>query len=135
MKDRRMILSTLWIFVTLNYLYCDLMGLMDSGLLKQYVTGKVNGIEINGNFLLAGAILIEVPIAMCFLSRILNYRTNRWFNIVAGLIKTSVMLLTMFVGTPTHYYLFFGTIEIATTLFIVWYAWKWTKPGDALTIN
>ncbi len=28
-KNKRVILSTLWIFVTLNYLYCDLVGLMD----------------------------------------------------------------------------------------------------------
>ncbi|WP_430823641.1 DUF6326 family protein [Carboxylicivirga sp. N1Y90] len=28
-KDRKVILSTLWIFVTLNYLYCDVLSLMD----------------------------------------------------------------------------------------------------------
>ncbi len=127
-KDRKLILSTLWIFVTLNYLYCDVLGFMDSELLKQYLTGIVNGLEINENFLFAGAILIEIPIAMVLLSRILNYRANRWANIIAGLIKTIVMILTMFVGTPTSYYLFFGIIEIATTSFIVWYAWKWTNP-------
>jgi hypothetical protein len=131
-KDRKMILSTLWIFVTLNYLYCDVMGLMDSGLLRQYLTGKVNGMVLNENFLLTGAILMEIPIAMVFLSRILNYRSNRWTNIAAALIKTIVMVLTMFVGTPTHYYMFFGVIEIVTTSGIVWYAWKWTKPGDIL---
>jgi hypothetical protein len=46
-------------------------------------------------------------------------------NIIAGSIKTAVMILTMFVGTPAGYYLFFGIIEIATTAFIVWYAWTW----------
>jgi hypothetical protein len=134
-KDRKVIFSTLWIFVTLNYLYCDVMGLMDSGLLKQYFTGKVNGILINENFLLAGGLLMEIPILMIFLSRILNYRANRWANIIAGSIKTMVMLLTMFVGTPTLYYIFFGTIEIATTSFIALYAWKWTKPEVILADN
>lgn len=125
-KNKRVILSTLWIFVTLNYLYCDLVGLMDSVLLNQYIAGEVNGMEINQGFLLAGAVLMEIPIAMVILSLILSYKSNRWANIIAGLIKTIVMILTMFVG-PTLYYVFFGTIEIATTIFIVFYAWNWSE--------
>ncbi len=96
-------------------------------MLAQYITGTVNGLELDENFLFAGAFLMEIPIAMVLLSRILNYRANRWTNIIAGCIKTIVMILTMFVGTPTAYYLFFGIIEIATTSFIVGYAWKWTN--------
>jgi hypothetical protein len=72
-KNKRVILSTLWIFVTLNYLYCDLVGLMDSVLLNQYIAGEVNGMEINQGFLLAGAVLMEIPIAMVILSLILSY--------------------------------------------------------------
>ena len=125
-KNKRVILSTLWIFVTLNYLYCDLVGLMDSVLLNQYIAVEVNGMEINQGFLLAGAVLMEIPIAMVILSLILSYKSNRWANIIAGLIKTIVMILTMFVG-PTLYYVFFGTIEIATTIFIVFYAWNWSE--------
>jgi len=129
-KDRKITLSTLWIFVTLNYLYCDVLGLMDSGLLKQYLTGNVNGLEISETFLLAGAVLMEIPIAMVLLSRILKYRANRWANIIAGSIKTVVMILSMFAGTPTLYYLFFGIIEIVCTSFIIWYAWKWKNHED-----
>jgi hypothetical protein len=32
--NKKTMLSTLWIFATLNYLYCDIMSLMDSNLLK-----------------------------------------------------------------------------------------------------
>jgi len=130
LKDRKLTLSTLWIFVTLNYLYCDVMGLMDPVLLKQFLTGTVGNIHFDENFLLGAAILMEIPIAMVLLSRVLKYNANRWANIIAGFIKTAVMIITMFIGKPTHYYLFFGIIEIATTSFIVWYAWKWTKPED-----
>ena len=28
--DRKVLLSTLWIFVVLNYLYCDILTLMDA---------------------------------------------------------------------------------------------------------
>lgn len=126
-NDRKVILSTLWIFVMFNYTYCDILGLMDSSLLKQYLTGIVEGLEITENFLFAGAFLMEIPIAMILLSRILNYKANRWANIVAATIKTIAMILTMFVGTPTLYYAFFGTIEIATTIFIIYYAWNWKE--------
>lgn len=125
--DKRTLLSTLWIFVTLNYLYCDLMGLMDANLLKQYLTGTIDGLVLDEQFLLMAAILMEIPIAMILLSRILKYKANRWSNIVAGVIKTIVMILTLFIGTFTIYYLFFAIIEIATTSFIIWLAWQWKE--------
>jgi hypothetical protein len=126
--DRKILLSTLWIFAILNYLYCDIMGIMDANLLKQYLAGNVNGMKMNENFLLGAAILMEIPIAMVLLSRILNYKANRLANIIAGIIMTLVQTATLFVGEPTKYYLFCSIIEIATTLVIVWLAWKWINP-------
>ena len=73
---------------------------------------------------------MEIPIAMVLLSLILKHKANRLANIVAGSIKTIVMILTMFIG-PTLYYVFFGTIEIATTIFIVWYAWNWSESKNS----
>ena len=130
--DMRILLSTLWIFAILNYLYCDIMGIMDVNLLKQYLTGTVNGMEMNENFLLAAAILMEIPIAMVLLSRILNYKANRWANIIAGILMTLAQTATLFVGEPAKYYLFCSIIEIATTITIVWLAWKW-KNSDSIT--
>lgn len=127
--DRRILLSTLWIFAVLNYLYCDIMGIMDVNLLKQYLTGNVNGMEMNENFLLGATILMEIPIAMVLLSRILNYKANRWANIIAGILMTLVQTVTLFAGAPTIYYLFSSIIELGTTIAIVWFAWKWLNPG------
>lgn len=126
--DRKILLSTLWIFAILNYLYCDIMGIMDVNLLKQYLSGSVNGMEINENFLLGAAVLMEIPIAMVLLSRILNYRSNRLANIITGIIMTLVQSATLFAGEPTKYYLFCSILEIATTMGIVWIAWKWINP-------
>jgi hypothetical protein len=130
MKKKKDILSTLWVFVTLNYLYCDLIGLMDSRLLKQYLTGNVEGLEINEEFLLYAGILMEIPIAMVLFSKVLRKKANCWANIAAGSIKTIVMILTLFVGSVTSYYLFFATIEIATTVFIIWYAARWLRQKE-----
>jgi hypothetical protein len=129
-RDKKILLSTLWIFVTLNYLYCDVVALMNPIILNQILTGNVGSIHLTENFLLGAAMLMEIPIGMVVLSRILKYKTNRWANIVAGSVKTAVMIATMFIGTPALYYIFFGTIEIATTSFIVWYAYTWTEPEE-----
>ena len=126
-KDRKVILSTLWIFATLNYLYCDVVGLMNPDLLRQYLTGSVNSIHITQGFLLGAGILVEIPMAMVLLSRVLSYRANRWANVAAGSVMTVVQCLTL-VLTPPAYYIFFSIIEIACTAFIVWYAWRWPNP-------
>ena len=126
-KDRKVILSTLWIFATLNYLYCDVVGLMNPDLLRQYLTGSVNGIQMTQGFLLGAGILIEIPMALVLLSRVLGYRANRWANVAAGSVMTVVQCLTL-VLTPPAYYIFFSIIEIACTAFIVWYAWRWPNP-------
>jgi len=112
------ILSTLWIFVTLNYVYCDVVTLFS------YVTFK-SPIQYTQGFLLGAAVLVEIPISMVLLSRILKYRANRWANLIAGAIMTVVQTVTLFVGTPAPYYAFFSVIEVACTAVIVWYAWKW----------
>ena len=119
MKDKKVMLSTLWVFATLNYLYCDVVTLMDPV--------KHGSIQLTQGFLLGAAILVEIPIAMVLLSRILKYRANRWANIIAGIIMTAVQTLTLFVAVPTLYYVFFSAIEIACTAFIVWYAWRWSN--------
>lgn len=126
--DRKVLFSTIWIFAMLNYLYCDVMSLMEPGSLKQYLNGNVGGMAITPGFLLGAAILMEIPISMVLLSRLLKYRANRLANIVAGTIMTVVQVLTLFIGTPTIYYTFFSIFEIASTALIVWLAWKWTNP-------
>src|SRR5215831_10018544 len=116
MKEK---LSTLWIFATLNYLYCDVVTLMDHDLLRQFLAGNVGGMEVSQGFLLAAGILVEIPISMVLLSRILGRRANRWANVAAGAMMTLVQVATLVTRTPTLYYAFFSVIEIATTAAVV----------------
>jgi MFS family permease len=124
--DRRARLSLLWTFAILNYLYCDVVGLMDPGVLKQYLAGDVGGIHISQGFLLGAALLMEIPIAMVLLSGILPRRVSRWANVVAGAVMTLVQLGSLFMGSGlTGYYTFFSVVEITCTAFIAGYAWRW----------
>ena len=124
MEGLRSKLSTLWIVATLNYLYCDVVTLMDPALLKQFLAGDIGSVHISQGFLLGAGILVEIPIAMVLLSRILGDRPNRAANIVAGTTMTTVQVLSLVVKTPALYYIFFSVIEIACTSAIVLYAWK-----------
>ena len=129
--DRKVLLSTIWIFVIFNYLYCDVISLMDTAFLKQYLAGNVAGMEMTQGFFLAAAVLMEISISMVLLSRVLKYSANRWANIIAGTITTVVQFLTLVFDPPTMYYLFFSVIEITSTALIVWLAWRWRHPESS----
>lgn len=118
-------LSVLWIFVMFNYIYADIITLMDPSILSEIITGTVNGIQMTQGLLFAAAILMEIPIAMIILSIALKPKASKWTNISAGTIKTLAIIATLFAATPTLYYLFFASIEIAFTSAIVIIAWKW----------
>jgi hypothetical protein len=136
MQDVKVTLSTLWIFALFNYVYADIHSLIDPTTLKELMAGYIGSLHITQGFLLGSAILIETAIAMVLLSRLVEYRANRWANIVIGALHTAAVLLSVFVGgtTPALYYIFFATIEVVCTSLIVWYAWRW-KPATALTIG
>jgi hypothetical protein len=134
MEGMRTKLSTLWIFATLNYLYCDVVTLMDPKLLREFLAGNVGGLEVSQAFLLAAGVLVEIPISMVVLSRVLSDRPNRWANIVAGAVMTVVQIASLFAKTPALYYVFFSVLEVAATSVIVASAWRWRTGGELLPV-
>lgn len=122
MKDRKVVLSTLWIFAVLNYLYADVFSLFFNPTAQKETLAMTQGV------VLLFAILMETAIAMVLLSRFLKYGANRWANIIAGIFHTALVAWSLSGGTPQLFYVFFASIEIVCTMFIVWYAWKWRNP-------
>jgi len=120
LPDMKVRLSALWLFAILTYTYGDVVTLMDPV--------KHGSIQMTEGFLLGGAIFMMIPITMVLLSRILKYRASRLASIIAGIIMTLVLPVTLFVAKPTMYYAFFTVIEIASTALIVFFAWKWRNP-------
>ncbi len=127
MKDMKARFSMLWIFAMFNYLYADVITLMDPATLKEIMTGTAGPVPMTPGFLLGAAVLMETAIAMVPLSLILEYAANRWANIVFGVLHTAAVFASLFVGgtMPASYYVFFAVIEIACTSYIVWCAWRW----------
>lgn len=134
MKTR---LSFLWIFLTVNYIFCDVLSVMDPEFLKiQIADGNLSGLKMTQEFLLTSAIMMEIPFIMIVLSKFLNYKVNRIINIIAGTLMTVVQISTFFVGTaPTYHYIFYSVIEIIVNLMIVIFAIRWKnteKPLDRI---
>jgi MFS family permease len=123
--DPRALLSALWVFAMFNYLYADVMSLMDPILLPQFVQGRVGSIAMTRPFLLGAAVMMEVPIAMTLLAKVLPPRPNRVANLAAAIFKTLAVAASLLVGTPNVHYLFFASIEMVTTAAIAVLAWRW----------
>ena len=126
-KNPKVLLSTLWLFVTVNYMFCDIFTLFHSESLKQLMSGEMGGMIISQTFLLGFAILMEIVMVMIVLSRFLPYKANRSLNIIIGLLMTFVQGSTLFTADNTLHYIFFSIVEISTTIFIVYYAWNWKE--------
>ena len=116
--DNKVMFSTLWIVVMINVAMADIFGFM-MDLMSGPVTPEVQVPEVG---MLIFAIIMEIPIAMIFLSRILKYRANRWANIIASVITIAFVFLG---GSANLVYLFFAAVETVCMLCIIWYAWKW----------
>ena len=122
LTDRKVILSSLWIFAMFNYLYADVFTLFFNPAAQ-----KVS-LAMPQSSVLVFAILMETAIAMVILSMFLKYGVNRWANIAAGIFHTAFVAWSLIGETPALFYIFFTSVEIICTLFITWYAWKWTNP-------
>lgn len=130
MKDMKSLLPWLWVFMLVNYLYCDVVSLFDPAVMKDELAGRAaaGAFQITPEFLLASAVLMEIPMAMILLSRILPHRANRWANVIAAAFMAVVQLGSLGAGTPATYYLFFSLVEVATLGLIAVLALRWTDP-------
>jgi hypothetical protein len=120
-------LSTLWIVVMFNMAFADILSFMMPGMLQDIMTGMAGGLKVTQGLFLAFALLLEIPIAMIFLSRMLGRRANRIANIAA-----SVVTIAFVVGGYSDYlhYYFFAGVEVACMLVIAWLSWHWPKPAN-----
>jgi hypothetical protein len=123
--DTKVLLSTLWIVVMINMAYADILSLHIPGTLEEVAKTSLSTGAPIPQLMLGGAIMLEIPIAMIFLSRLLKYKVNRWANIIA-----SVITIAYVVGGGILYphYIFIATIEVVCMLLIVWFSWKWANP-------
>lgn len=118
--DTRTKLSTLWIVVMVNIVMVDIFGFMLDISGGQYA--DVAQVEIIELFIFG--IIQALPILMIYLARVLDYKVNRYANILVSVITIAFVILGR--SDNIVYYLY-ASIETICMLYIIWLAWKWNE--------
>jgi len=120
--EPRSILSLLWLYLLLNFIYCDIISLHDPAVQADVASGQVGDIIIDQAFLLSASLLMTIPISMVLLSRLLPLVASRWASIGAAIVMITAQSASLFVGTVASNYAFFSVIEIVTMIVIIVFA-------------
>ncbi len=127
--DTRKLLSLLWIFLTVNYIFCDVFTLHYAPMLQMLLNGGSDSLKITQEFLLYFSFIVEVPMIMIVLSRYLVFQPNKYANIIAALITGAGQIFALSMGGTLHF-IFFSVIEIGVAVLILFIAITW-KPKIA----
>ena len=128
--ERKTMLSILWIFLSVNYIMCDVFTSMEAPVLQQLIKGQVAGMNVTQELLLFAAISLEIPFIMIVLSRVLPFKTNKILNVAASVLMIVYQLGSFFVGTASLHYIFFSFIEVACNGIILLIALKWVNRNE-----
>ncbi|MGB2965177.1 MAG: DUF6326 family protein [Anaerolineales bacterium] len=115
-------LSAIWIALMLTYLLGDVMRIFSG----DFVPGEMAGAQTSQGLYLGIAVLFVMPIIMVFLSLTLNYKTNRWMNLILAILFLAINLIGL-PGYPSYYDQFLIVVGLVFNLVTIWYAWKWTE--------
>ncbi len=132
--DIRVKLSLLWVLVMFNMIYADILAIISAfitpGVVEELMSGYSGTVKLTQELLFVSAILIEIPILMIFLSRVLSHRLNRVANIAASLLT----ILFVVGGSETYpFFIFYVGIEVLVMLIILWLSVTWKTDGQLAT--
>jgi len=111
------LLSTLWVFILFNMILRDLHEFPTDGYIEELMA-----LKLSEEAMLVFAFIVEIPILMVVLSRILNNRANKWVNIVAVIVSGIGILYTVPGGHLDE--LLFAIVNLAAFSVIIRTVWK-----------
>ena len=120
----RLKLSALWAAMMFLYVYGDIYSLFRPGVMEEMMAGRMGPFPVTQASLMSAAVLVIIPAVMVFLSLVLQSKAARWTSIVLGVLYALVNVSNL-IGETWAYYIVIGVVELAVTLLIVGYAWKW----------
>ena len=120
MEDVQIKLSALWVALMLTYLLGDVLRIFSG----DFKAGEMGGVQVSQAMFLGMAALFVIPIAMVFLSLVLNQPVNRWANIIVPIIFFVVNLIGLPIY-PSIYDKFLIVVGLILNGLTVWFAWKW----------
>ncbi len=117
----------LWLFYVGAFLTVMVLGIMVPGALDEFLeTGTIDGMIVGPEVLLLFAVLLLVPLIMAFLSLTLKDSTNRWTNIILGIVFVIIQLFALVetLAQPSAHEILMELSKVVAPALIVWYAWK-----------
>ena len=128
MEDVKIKLSALWIARMLTGIQGDVLRFYEAGMLENIINGTTV-IPMTNELLAAMGAMMMLPILMVFLSVQLDYKLNRWLNIIVALFFIVFDGMGFIVPRPLYENVF-GIGYILFCALIVWFAWKWPKENN-----
>jgi hypothetical protein len=128
-----MLLSKIWVFLSLNYILCDLLSNMEKSVLRMLLDGNIGGVPMSEGMLLFAGVSLEIPFLMVLLSSILPHKANRLANGAAASLMILYQLGSFLFGSDvTLHYIFFSTIELLANASILLLVFRWKQAVKAV---
>ncbi len=115
-------LHAAWVFLLFNVLFRDLHDLFAEGFLAEALSGMSNGVRVTEETILAGGIVIEIPIAMTFLSLVLSAKWARRANLIVPVFMLPLLILAGLRDLDDY---FFVAIKMVALGYIFTTAFQW----------
>lgn len=125
--NKNALLSSLWVFVMINFFARGLHELARPGMLEQAMSGEYNGVVITDGLMLFAGVTFEIPILMVVLSLVVRRGLNRGLNFIA--VPATIVMIVMENLDPDLDNIFFMTMQIGALLVVLSVAWKWSEDG------
>ena len=126
LEDWKIKIAVLWLFLAVAFTTLVLLGLIMPGGIEQLIAGEIEGMPISEGYLLFIALFWLIPLTMAYLSLTLKDSTNRWANIIVGIVWVGFGIYE--IGDALiRGWLTITLVSVSKTVaaaLIVWYAWK-----------
>lgn len=126
--DPRAFVSTLWIFILFNMILRDLHEFPTAGYIENMMS-----LHLSDEVMLLFAFIVEIPILMILLSRILNTKVNAWANTIATVLAAGGILHTLPAGQLDE--IFFAIMNMAAIICILVTVWKLATPKNPRQVS
>jgi len=122
----RTTIAALWVSAMTCYIYADLIAFLAPGHLQGVLEGRLGAWTTTMPLLMGSAVLMSIPGVMISATFLVRSAANRRLNIVVGSMHALIAVAQIVGAWPprTYYYMYFGVIEFALTVLIVWHALK-----------
>lgn len=120
-------LAALWASFMFLYVYVDILGFYQPGVLGSIMAGRVWQLEITEAWAVGALALMAIPILMIFLCVTLPARANRITNLVVASLYAIVSVATALGESWAYYFVLVVALEVVVLALVLRYAWTWPR--------